>query len=652
MGMSDAVAQYERSLRLGQRYVKSCLSSGKYPYLQVLDEILDDSLAMGRMDLGVLDIPSELIVGTKHAERKLVLTSNFLPLLPADTEFAAKWIHLCESHLGEEGIQDPIFCFEYLGRFYVQEGHKRVSVLRSYGAPAIPAHVVRVLPTYSDSPEIQTYYEFLEFFRLTKLYGVQFHEPGHYGKLLAALGYDAQHVWSEDERREFSAYFIRFEEAFHKRAALPQITPADALLVWLRVYPFHSMADMDAAALAHSLESVWPDVRVLREASPIAVDTAPIDHKQGLLSKLVTPLPSHLRVAFIYADAPAVSPWAAAHDLGRQYLERKLADKVETAVYTLSCESGDAESLMEQAVADGAALLFATAPPLISACLKIAARYPEVRVLNCALSMPYASVRTYYCRMYEAKYITGAIAGAMSREDWIGYVANYPIFGVPASINAFALGARLTNPSARILLRWSCLPGNPLAEFDERGISVISNRDTVAGSLPYRAWDWGTYQRRPDGSLTPLSSPCWDWGRFYEKVVESVLDGSWNAASARAGEKAVNYWWGITSGVLDVQLSPELPDGVRQLASYLKQGLLNATIDPFRRLLTDQSGLVHNEGDRWLPPDEILGMDWLCDNVEGAFPPFDELLPQSRELVRLLGVYRDRIPPDKESAPL
>ena len=70
---------------------------------------------------------------------------------------------------------------------------------------------------------------------------------------------------------------------------------------------------------------------------------------------------------------------------------------------------------MERAVAEGAEVVFATAPPLISACRKLAARYPEVKVLNCAVAMPYPGVRTYYSRVYEGKFITGAIAGALAK---------------------------------------------------------------------------------------------------------------------------------------------------------------------------------------------------------------------------------------------
>lgn len=84
-------------------------------------------------------------------------------------------------------------------------------------------------------------------------------------------------------------------------------------------------------------------------------------------------------------------------------------------------------------------------------------KYPKVRFLNCSVDQAYSSIRTYYGRIYEAKFITGAIAGAMAQNNRIGYIASYPIFGVPASINAFALGAQMTNPRAQIELRWSCV---------------------------------------------------------------------------------------------------------------------------------------------------------------------------------------------------
>ena len=45
-------------------------------------------------------------------------------------------------------------------------------------------------------------------------------------------------------------------------------------------------------------------------------------------------------------------------------------------------------------------------------------------------------------------------------------------------------------------------------------------------------------------------------------------------------------------------------------------------------------------------------MDWLCENVEGVIPKFDEILPFAQPVVRELGVYRDQIPAEKEEESL
>ena len=139
MSRQEAREQYLEAQKLGQKEYKNCILQGKYPYLQVLDEILFDPMVAGRVNLGLLEIPTEQIVGTKSAGRVEAFAANFMPLLPEKSEFATKWITLCEAHLGAEGVRDPIRCYEYLGRFYVQEGNERVSVLKSYGAAAIAA---------------------------------------------------------------------------------------------------------------------------------------------------------------------------------------------------------------------------------------------------------------------------------------------------------------------------------------------------------------------------------------------------------------------------------------------------------------------------------------------------------------------------------
>ncbi len=653
MSRQEAYEQYNRALKQGQKTYKDRASHGRYPYLPVLDEILlDDSVVAGRVDMGVIEIPTEQIAGTKTAGRRSAFAADFMPLLSPESEFGYKWIELCAAHLGDDGIRDPIRCYEYLGSFFVQEGNKRVSVLKSYDAPTIPGYVIRIIPEWSDDPVVQVYYEFMQSYQLTGLYQVRFTRQGSFAKLQAALGFEADHAWTDEERQRFLSNMTYFKAAFQKLGGedLP-VTAADALLVWLRVYPFEDLK-APAPELLKTLGAVWADVKVLSQSDPIAVSTETPEQKEeapapkllGRLFKAV--FPNHLNVAFINEFSPEESDWTRAHDLGRQYLEAMMGGQVTVQQFNGVRPGDKAVAAMETAIEEGAQVIFATTPPLIDACRKIAAKYPAVRVLNCSASMPYTGVRTYYSRIYEGKFITGAIAGAMSQTGRIGYVASNPIFGVPASINAFALGVRLTNAHARILLRWSCVDTDPMAQLAKDGADIISNRDIPT---PDRVQEpWGLCQLGRDGSLMPLASPYWHWGNFYVKIVRSIFSGGWDALSSKDGGRAVNYWWGMSSRAIDVLLSQDLPDGVKQLVGILRDGVANGAIVPFQRYIRSQDGTVRSEGDRWFSPEEILHMDWLADCVEGRIPAFEELMPMSRSIVRLQGVYRDKIPPEKE----
>lgn len=646
MSRQEAIDQYNRALRLGQKFYKSAVSRGGYPYPLVLDDILNESTVAGRASIGLVNIPSELIIGTKSAGRVSAMAGNFMPLLEEQSEFGAKWISLCEAHLSDEGIRDPIKCFEYMGRFYVQEGNKRASVLKSYDAPTIPGIVTRIVPEYSDDHEVQVYYEFMHFYQLSRLYLVSFRHRRQYAKLQASLGFDADHVWTDSERLSFAAGFSHFRTAFGKlNTEKLDVTAAEALLVWLQVFPFSRIKEQTQPELTHSLSTIWTDIQALTQSSPIEVSTEPEANEKGFISKLFgVGRADHLNVAFIYAFDPKSSAWTRAHEHGREYIQQRLGGKLNIKVYP--AYTGDYYGAMTQAVRDGAQVIFATTPHMIDACRRIAAEYSNVKVLNCALSLPYTGVRMYYARIYEAKFITGAIAGAMAEEDTVGYISNYPIFGVPASINAFALGVRLTNPRARVKLRWSCTPGDPLNDFISDGITVISNRDATNPVKAHWALEWGTYKLSPGGELIPLAVPCWHWGRFYEKVLLSMFSGSWADIPTT---KAINYWWGMDTGVIDVQLSPTLPDGVHSLADILKNGISRGAVSPFSTRITDQHGMLRCDGEHELSAEEIMKMDWFCDNVDGELPSFESLLPKSQSLVRLLGVYRKYIPPEKES---
>ena len=639
-----AIEEYELALRAGQKEARELAAAGKNPNPAVLDEILPEGIPDMIQDVGLLEIPTRRILGVKSAGRITAFTASFQPLLDKNSEFAFKWITLCEAHLGDTGIRDPIECYEYLGNFYVQEGNKRVSVLRHFGAPRIPGNVRRIVPPLSDEPRIKAYYEFLDFYKGARLYEVQFRRPGDYAKLLSRLGKELGEPWSEEERRTFRAYYQYFREAFAKQDLRGRdVLPEEALLLWLELYPYNDLGALSGGELRKSLSDLWKDV-VSAASDSVKVETRAQEPAAGVLSRFTSP--DHLNVAFVHQLNPGVSAWVTGHEEGRRHLETVMGDKVTVRSYFDANTPEAAWQKIEEAVSDGAQVVFTTAPPLIRPTLKAAVEHPRIAFFNCSVDKPYTSVKTYYGRIYEAKYIAGAIAGAMANDDRIGYIASYPNYGVPASINAFALGAQLTNPRAQIELRWNCVAGTPQADFLADGIRVLSNRDAPTQSKMYLDFcSYGTYLMDGRGDLISLGSPVWLWGRFYEYVIRSILSGGWKNDK---GASALNYWLGMDSGVIDISLSDKLPEGTRQLAGLLRRGLIEGTLDPFGRRIVAQDGTVKSDGTHNFTPEELLKMDWLCDNVTGSIPTFDEILPSAQPLVRELGLYADTIPAEKE----
>lgn len=653
MSLQEAKEEYLKANKQALKEYKELVAAGKSPHPAVLDEIRPKGSSDIYTDIGLVEIPIERIVGTKSAGRITAFTPTFLPLLDPSSEFANKWMILCDAHLSAQGIRDPILCFEYLGNFYVQEGNKRVSVLRSFGSPRITGNVLRIMPEKSDDPRVIAYMEFLDFYKDSKIYDVQFTQPGQYAKLLSALGKEPGSPWSQWDCRTFNAYISYFKEAFQKLSkGQSNMTWEEALLMWLEVYSFRDIGRLSSSELLDVLSQMWKDLEGIAEETPVAVSVAPTQQSASLakvISRLILPTPNHVNVAFIHPLDPTISAWVKGHDTGREYLEMLLGDKVTVRSYFHADTPQQAQELLEQAVTEGADLVFTTSPQLSRATLRAALKYPKVRFLNCSLDVPYSNIRSYYSRMYEAKFITGAIAGAMADDDRIGYIGDYPIYGVPASINAFALGAQMTNPRAKVDLRWTCLPGNPVAEFAQLGYEVISNRDVPTHGQGFHEYGaFGTYFVDKDGTLTPLASPIWQWGNFYEEVTRSVLEDTWEQNID--SKKPLNYWWGLSSGIIDVEMSPKLPDSIQYLAKVLRQGLQDGSIDPFARRIVAQDGTVKNDGSHRFTPDELLHMDWLCENVTGFIPEFHQVLPVSQPMVRELGLHRESIPREKEEA--
>ena len=641
MIMADAF--YKEAVKKGQKEKKNCINEGRDPYLPALDELISSEKILTEINLGVMQVPTELIVGTKSASRANAFAANFMPLLDANTEFGMKWQSLCESHL-EEGIHDSIKAYEYMNRYYVQEGNKRVSVLKFFDAVTIPTEVIRVLPVKDGSKEVEIYYEMVDFFEYSKINYLEFSETGCYKQVQKLMGKAPLEAWSDDDRSNFKTAYYNLKKAFKElKGESINVTASDAMLVYLKIYGFHDLLSKSNEQIKQSLLKIWEEVRLLEEAENIDLKEVPENSSQGpehymqiFWKKLLGEnAGKQTKVAFIYDKNPVTSGWAYGHELGRQHIQKVLAESVITRSYEDAMDE-DPGKVLEQAIADGNSIIFTTSAKLLPASLATAVEHPEITIFNCSLNKPHRYICTYYARMYEVKFLIGAIAGAMADENRVGYLCDYPIYGQIAGINAFALGVQMVNPRAKVYLEWSCIDGPDLAvqRLLDKGVRIISAQDLKKPAGEERS-AFGLYEYQEEKRVN-LAMPIWHWGVYYEKLIRSMLDNTFRA-EYESSRKALNYYWGMSAGVVELICSKNLPDSVKKLVGVLQDSICAGTFKPFQGIIRTQSGECLEGTDGVLSLQQIIDIDWLLENVEGEIPEYEVLSEDGKETVKSAG---------------
>lgn len=631
---------YNKAYKAGKKDYQARLLRGEQPTLKILDDILPPRGSYSEVPLGLVQIPIEQIVGTKTGGRSSAFAGNFMPILRENTEFAYKWAALSESHLNE-GIRDPIKAYEYMNKFYVEEGNKRVSVLKYYDAVSVPGVVTRILPPRTDEKENRIYYEFVDFYELSKVNYIWFTRTGSFAKLQALTGKEHDQVWSDDDKLTFSSVYTRFTAEFEAAGGKKlSITPGDAFLAFLTVYDYDTVCGMTAAEMKATVAKTWEEFHLLEHDDEIDVKMDPTVEKKPLLTRLLPLSSPKLKAAFLYAKTPSSSAWTYAHELGRLHLEQTFPDEVSTICYE-NITPDLAEKAIRDAIQKGCNIVFTTAPEFVQASVQAAIDNSDVRILNCSLNTSHRYIRTYYARMHEAKFLMGAIAGAMSENGLLAYIADYPIFGTIANINAFALGAKLINPRAKVYLEWSSLKdadlGKVMDSLAEKGVSIVSGRDMV---IPEDASRYFGLYRMENGMPHNLAMPLWHWGKFYEQLIRTIMNGAWKYDDITAEKKAINYWWGMSSGVVDVICSQNLPIGTQRLVYLLKDTIRRGEFNPFSGALYSQQGVVQEDPDRSLSPEEIIRMNWLARSVIGSIPERRDLKEQAKPVTLQQGVEK------------
>lgn len=636
------IQDYIQAKKLGEEAVKKAIKKGESPYLPILDNDEKIKSAVGKVNLGLMELPLSRIVGNKTAGRNNAFANNFMPLLDSGTEFAMKWSSLYDSYV-EEGIQFPIECFEYMNNYYVQEGNKRVSVCKFGESYFIPANVVRILPQKSEDPQNKAYFEYLAFYEVTKNFLFVFDEPGEYEKLANLLGQDLVHMWPEDLRSDLKAAYFVFEKNY--KSVVKETDDrrvCKAFLVYLSFFPMNSLFEMTDDQIIKKLKLAREELRAGNDVENIEfVDEAPqVEEKTGVFASIFNAPKKYtqanpLKAAFVFEEHNDASRWLDSHEAGRLYVEENTGDNVVTSAYFASSEKNNLTEVLNRAIEDKNEAIFTVSPYMMEETMKVAIENTKVKFLNCSIGQPHPSVRSYHGKLYEASFLMGILAAnyLLLRSDKnskrrIGYVArNMTNIGI-ANINAFAIGVSIMDPECRISLKWQ-MPENECNyrdEFAEEGICIYADIEysNVVGDINRP----GVFSVE-ENKIKFLGAPYYNWGKYYEQIVNLLLAGGWNQSEANDASVATNYWFGLSTGVVDIITAADLPYQTGKLLSYFKSAVISGGLDPFSGEIHSQTGIINESTSKlfevldWqeaIKDGNIVTMDWLNDNIDGEFP--------------------------------
>jgi basic membrane protein A len=326
------------------------------------------------------------------------------------------------------------------------------------------------------------------------------------------------------------------------------------------------------------------------------------------------------KVGFIYIGAPGDAGWTFAHDEGRKYLEEQIPG-IKTVTLENVSEGADAERYMEQLVQEGCNVVIANSFGYGDPMMEVAKRYPDVTFLHCSGLNTAENLSTYFGRIYQARYLSGMVAGAMTQNNKIGYAAAYPIPEVIRGINAFTLGVQAVNPDAVVKVVWSNTWVDPTLEKQaaqsliDAGCDVLAQHaDTPA--VQQAAQDAGILsvgynsdmrKFAPDANLT---SPIWNWGPYYVRAISGIMDGTW---------KTEAYWGGMVDGIVDLApISEKVPAEIVDQVEAKKQEIIQGEWDVFFGPVKAQDGTVKVPEGQAMTDEEMLSMDWFVYGVEGT----------------------------------
>lgn len=334
-----------------------------------------------------------------------------------------------------------------------------------------------------------------------------------------------------------------------------------------------------------------------------------------------------IKVGVLHLTDPAEgSGYTYTHDLGIQGMQKNLGlsdDQIVRKVNIDDTDNAAVEQALQECVDEGCNIIFTTSWGYMDCTEEMAEKYPDIYFCHgTGYKSNGKNFINYFGRIYQARYLSGIVAGMNTKTNKIGYVAaqgsdNSEVTG---GIDAFAMGIALVNPDAKVYVKVTNSWYAPEAEEAASKELLAMGCDVMAQhcDTPYpqtMAEEAGVYgigynsDMRKETPDSCLCSVIWNWSAYYTSAVQSVINGTWT------GE---NYYGGMQEGLVQItDLADFCVDGTKEKVDEAKAKILSGESNVFDGVMETNTGETVGEEGKTLDDATITGgINWYYKNVE------------------------------------
>ena len=333
-----------------------------------------------------------------------------------------------------------------------------------------------------------------------------------------------------------------------------------------------------------------------------------------------------IKVGVIHLSDPAEgSGYSFTHDQGIVAMQKELNLRDDQIVRKNKVDDQDPTAI-ERAIRDcleeGCNIIFGTSWGYMDTMESLAKEYPKVIFCHgTGYKKNDTNFSNYFGRIYQARYLSGIVAGMKTQSNKIGYVAamgkdNSEVTG---GIDAFAMGVYSVNPEAQVFVKvtnsWfapemeSAAANAPLDE----GCDVIAQHcDTPNPQTAAEAKSvWGVgynSDMSKDAPKATLTSVVWDWGVYYTDAVKKAIAGTWTPEI---------YYGGMQEGLVDISpLADFCAEGTKEKVEEARAKIMDGSFNVFDGVIETNDGKTVGEEGKTLDDATITGgINWYFKNV-------------------------------------